>query len=200
MNNKGRFKKGHIPHNKVSPKVKCIICGKIFTTKPCYIRKGHPKYCSMKCYGISKRGKTKIPLMTKCIICGKEFRTYPSIIKRGRSKYCSRKCFAISRKDWIPWNKGKKHPAVTGDKNPKWKGGKFIRKKYFYVLSPKHPFATKQGYILEHRLVMEKHIGRYLLKKEIVHHIDSNTFNNHINNLMLFPNSSAHRIFHSVKH
>jgi len=37
--------------------------------------------------------------------------------------------------------------------------------------------------MFEHRLVMEQHLGRYLLPTEIVHHRDSNRQNNDISNL-----------------
>lgn len=42
------------------------------------------------------------------------------------------------------------------------------------------------NYIFEHILVMEKNIGRFLEKHEIVHHIDKNKQNNSIENLHLF--------------
>ena len=191
MKNKGRFKKGHIPYNKVSPKAKCIICGKTFITKPCHINKGHAKYCSMKCCGKSKIGKTKPSLMVKCIICGKKFKTYPSRIKRGAAKFCSRKCYRISKKGKAFYCRPK------GTKSPNYKNGKFISKRgYIYVLKPNHPNKTKMGYVLEHRLVMEKHLNRYLKPKEVVHHINKNTSDNTISNLVLFPNQSAHRAFH----
>ena len=51
--------------------------------------------------------------------------------------------------------------------------------------------------LLEHRLVLEKHIGRYLSKKEVVHHIDKNRSNNNIENLKLFESESKHMAFHA---
>ena len=49
----------------------------------------------------------------------------------------------------------------------------------------------------EHRLIVEKKIGRKLRPKEIVHHIDGDRSNNHINNLMLFKNNAQHIKFHT---
>lgn len=41
------------------------------------------------------------------------------------------------------------------------------------------------GYKYEHRVVMEKHLGRALNRSEIVHHIDGNRENNDISNLQV---------------
>jgi hypothetical protein len=46
------------------------------------------------------------------------------------------------------------------------------------------------NYIFEHILVMEKEIGRFLEKDEIVHHIDKNKQNNDIRNLYLFTGNN----------
>jgi hypothetical protein len=50
--------------------------------------------------------------------------------------------------------------------------------------------------VYEHRLVMEKHLGRYLKPEEVVHHIDGNPGNNVLDNLMLFPNDGEHSAHH----
>jgi len=82
-----------------------------------------------------------------------------------------------------------------GNKNPNWKGGKINERGYVRIYSPKHPNSVK-NYVYEHRLVMEKHLGRKLKKSEVVHHINEDTKNNKISNLMLFPNHKAHQTFH----
>lgn len=115
-------------------------------------------------------------------------------------------------KGMIPWNKGKKgsiaansgsfkkgerrSPATEFKKGVKprnWKGGIRNIQGYVYIYSPDHPFASKRHKIIaQHRLVMEKYIGRYLNPGEVIHHIDGNRSNNSIDNLMLFPNQSSH--------
>lgn len=54
---------------------------------------------------------------------------------------------------------------------------------YLYALVPDHPNATKNGYVLMHRVIMENHLGRLLGKDEVVHHKDHNKFNNSVDNL-----------------
>lgn len=56
---------------------------------------------------------------------------------------------------------------------------------YIEVYSPDHPNASKNGYVMEHKLVMEKHIGRRLERDEVVHHINHVRDDNRINNLQL---------------
>ena len=57
---------------------------------------------------------------------------------------------------------------------------------YWLVWIKDHQYKNNSGYVPEHRLVMEKRIGRYINPKvEDVHHIDKDRKNNDIDNLLL---------------
>lgn len=63
-----------------------------------------------------------------------------------------------------------------------------------------HPMATKSGWVLEHRVVMSRKIGRTLLSGEIVHHRDGNKKNNSPENLELLDNQFSHGVAHRKPH
>jgi hypothetical protein len=73
-----------------------------------------------------------------------------------------------------------------------WKGGRIKRSGYLYIFKPDHPNAGKQGYVAEHRLIMEKKLKRFLRKEEVVHHINQDVTDNRIKNLELFASHGQH--------
>lgn len=78
-----------------------------------------------------------------------------------------------------------------------WNIIKIVKKgDYDYALVPNHPKATKNGYVLLHRVVMENAIGRLLTEDEEVHHMDKNKHNNSISNLQLLT-KEEHRKLHT---
>ena len=79
-----------------------------------------------------------------------------------------------------------------GELHPSWKGGSTMRKGYRYLYRPDHPSATKAGYVQESRLVMEKELGRFLLRTEVVHHKDRDRLNNDPSNLEVFDTNADH--------
>ncbi len=70
--------------------------------------------------------------------------------------------------------------------------GKIKRSGYIYLKRRDHPNCGKQGYVAEHRIVMEEYLGRHLTKKEVVHHINDNREDNRIENLKLFESHGQH--------
>jgi hypothetical protein len=98
--------------------------------------------------------------------------------------------------DWIPIIRADGKPArvknghqMNGRRANNFKGRLLISRGYFVLYIPTHPFSTKRGYVLEHRLVMEKILGRYLSKDEEVHHINGTKTDNRIENLQLISPS-----------
>ena len=126
------------------------------------------------------------PIKKKCKTCHKTF-----LAERwfSNAKYCSQKC---SIKDRV----GKVGKLANG-----WQGGRIVSPDgYIKIACPGHPCATKRGfYVMEHRLVMEAHLGRYLKPTEIVHHINGIVDDNRLENLMLFPSRKAHSAFHRAQ-
>lgn len=59
------------------------------------------------------------------------------------------------------------------------------RSGYILVYAPDHPNATKDGYIMQHTVIMEQHLHRYLNPWEVVHHINHIRDDNRIENLAL---------------
>lgn len=78
-----------------------------------------------------------------------------------------------------------------GKLNPNWKGGnsKAIGYKQIYI-------GLKR--CMEHRVIMERHLGRKLRDNEIVHHKDGNRKNNNIENLQLMI-KNEHDRFEFIK-
>lgn len=66
---------------------------------------------------------------------------------------------------------------------------------YIKLLRKSHPRADSKGYVAEHVLVMEAHLGRFLADDEVVHHEDYDKANNDLPNLRLMTDKE-HRALH----
>ena len=76
-------------------------------------------------------------------------------------------------------------PQLSRENNHFWKGGKrFNYAGYIQIYKPEHPYSCF-SYIFEHRLIIEKHLGRFLKPEEHCHHIDGNKLNNEPENLRI---------------
>ncbi len=81
-----------------------------------------------------------------------------------------------------------------GELNHRWKGGRNIGSDgYVMVYCPEHPNSIGGNYVAEHRLVMEKKIGRYLSSNEIVHHLNGIRDDNRTENLEIVDRSKHER-------
>ena len=106
----------------------------------------------------------------------------------------------------------KGHPFYKGAEKGWFKREKYKRSSgYVRVLKPRHPYATIDNRVFEHRLVYEKWLRKhkpnhpalieingikYLRRKWIVHHINGICSDNRIKNLKLFANQSKHAKSH----
>lgn len=84
------------------------------------------------------------------------------------------------------------------EKNPSWKGGIKYGNGYRFLKRPDHPFKSYDGYVMEHRLVMEAHLGRILERSEIVHHLSGDKLDNRLCNLQLMTLSDHSKLHNPV--
>lgn len=78
------------------------------------------------------------------------------------------------------WKRGADKPYRKGSHK-----GHSRERGYAVIWNPSHPMARKNGYVLEHRLVMSQHLGRIITSAEHVHHKNGNRLDNRIENLEL---------------
>ena len=145
-----------------------------------------------------------------------EIRKASEVGKKGKAKYIWHACEGCGKERWVQCRKGIpiRHLcpscAMTrtfGEGNRNWKGGR-IKTSIGYIsvrVYPDdffYPMATKAGYVLEHRLVMAKKLGRCLQSWELVHHkgIRYSDIRNRADNLednLKMTTGGSHAIEHS---
>lgn len=179
---------------------KCIECGKDVSKYISPSRVGRDytlQFCDRTCKGKymtgdkhplwagGKKYHNKQPIKPNykgiCKYCMEEFETYRNKTAQ-EPKFCSVQCTGRYQ---------------TNEKNPAYNGGKYLCNGYHALFLPDHPYASKKNIVLEHRVIMEKKIGRYLKPEEVVHHKDGIKTNNDPNNLILFKNNSDHMKYHA---
>src|SRR5580693_6368805 len=133
--------------------MKCEVCDVDFENKS----KWHPdqKYCSKKCCSRaehrSRRNLSVKTLDLECVVCEKKFTQK----RANNTEYCSRECkkLGVFRKS--------KGLVVKGPKKY-IKGSGYITTSGYKIISMKHPNSTKRGQVMEHTVIMTKHLGRPL--------------------------------------
>lgn len=159
------------PLSQVSPPLqKCEVCE---TSFPAQGRKR--RFCSRSCLLAALRKRNR----RRCELCSSEFGFVD-----GRRRFCSKKCAVLgSRRN-------------RADRAYNWKGGRTLAARdYVKVRAPDHPRASKKHpYVLEHILVMERVLGRYLLPNEHVHHRNGRRDDNRPENLELWKGKHPHGV------
>ena len=179
----------------------CTACGKEY-----HSRKKTSKYCSKECVYIGRPKKQKERIERVCKNCGTIFGAKKSEVIRDKAIFCSKSCYThyrkinssrrceecgkdglLSKRRFCSWD-----CFITAQKAGKIDSGKtrntrlVDRNGYVRIYCGKeHPMADKDGYVLEHRLVMFDHAGRVLEKFEFVHHLNGIKDDNRIENLKI---------------
>ena len=174
-----------IYNHKSHPKIKliCQTCEKEFYAIP---SKKNRKFCSKECYRLSQIGKK---------LTNEHKRKIKENHRRNQTKKTKKK---ISEK-----LKGK----YKEEKSWNWKGGRYKSNNRWYIYKPEHPNANSKKCVAQSRLVAEKCLGRYLTRKEKIHHIGEkypmgspeNKGDDRPENLYLFPSNSKHAQYHGWK-
>lgn len=136
-------------------------------------------------------------------MCESSFTTWECKLKNGNGRFCSKQCFNKHQSVNVTEEIRKRtidRLHKIGPEHPSWKNGRTVNHRgYVEVWVEDHPRLNRTHRVLEHRLVMEKHLGRYLEKNEIVHHKDRNKQNNNIENLELVQNIQEHMDVHMME-
>ena len=150
--------------------MRCGFCASEFRVRA--YRVSTAKYCSLHCKSMAQKGKPswrkgkRHGEMRPCKTCGEKFYCYPS--QMPKRQYCSMRCRNA--------DPDRKTREGMGSGLTKVKG-------YVYQKAKHHPNKNSQGYVMQHRLVTESPIGRFLVANEEVHHKNGVKDDNRIENL-----------------
>jgi hypothetical protein len=148
-----------------------------------------------------------------CSECGTAYQTHAAWVKRVKNPTCSRQCNGKARgrelvkhahrgrEGWTEESHRSYREKMSGPNNPAWKGGVTYRSGKGNYVGPRYvrcpseflPMARKDGYIMEHRLVMAQWVGRMLDRTEVVNHRNHDPRDNRRENLELYPSNGDHK-------
>lgn len=164
----------------------------------------HPVYRALKKHGLQARAHTsKYPLLNDKEWLRNEYLVEMKSIKQIAEEinaphgvvHSSLTHMGIKTRDPKESLAIKYEQGRFGKNASNWRGGRRLSGGgHMQVHQPQHPYCTKSGLVMEHRLVMEKELGRYLKPDELVHHIDGDKLNNTIENLQVVTRSEHVKI------
>jgi endogenous inhibitor of DNA gyrase (YacG/DUF329 family) len=162
--------------------VSCATCGVEFDKAAGDVARSFNHFCSRSCAArlnnrLHPKRIRKLQIR-ECVQCGTTFQLKKSGRQAERQRFCSRRCASTARSQ-------ASLELRSGMDDWKRRRGTFIDRTKGYVLAyePEHPCATNRGYVYEHRLVMERMLGRSLRSDEHVHHRNGRRWDNRPANL-----------------
>lgn len=173
-----------IEHGKSTEKcvAECLLCGKIWNPSLTSVTQREIKSCGCikykyedftgrtfnDCTIVKQYGGQNKKALIRCK-CGKEWEALLATIVGGHTKSCG--CGKL----------------IQGKDHHLWKGGIVVNHDG-YILERVYgnKFHKDKQRVFQHRLVMEKHLGRKLKKNENVHHKNGDRKDNRIENLELW--------------
>ena len=144
----------------------------------------------------------------ECVICGTPMYRRPHKLAANPHRYCSRVCWQVDNRERDishlrdPDTIEKRRQTILAHPE-KYRpaDGRYVEPGKGYVMVRCPPefqsMARQNGYVLEHRLVMARHLGRCLRPAEVVHHSNGTLEDNRLENLRLY---SSHRAHYAEKH